>query len=123
MELINQPFVQLTIYLGILIITSLLSRFDTGSILGFGTLTYSAWCLLATFAGISSQIDWIYYGYLLISFIIANAALWGAAHVANRIGTSCNGDGYMILIWPIMMTIVLLPLTVVIKLIWTWIAA
>lgn len=107
MDLLHKPFIQLVIYLGILIFVTLLSRLKSDTVISYGVNIFLLWLVIATFAGISSRHQWSYFGVLLISFVFACIALWGCVILADKLGSPSMSEGAIMLITPLTATVIL----------------
>lgn len=120
MELIKEPHIQLSIYLGILFLATIFSRLNCGTVIMYGISGFFIWIPISTFAGISSEYGWLHYAYLTGCFLIAYAFLWACFYIADKFGPPYNGEGGIAVIAPLMLAVVFIPLSLVIKLIWNF---
>ncbi len=122
MELIKEPHIQLGIYLFILFLAMIISKLNSGTVIMYGISTFLVWIPVSTFAGISTDYDWWYYAYLTGSFMIAYVILWVCFYITDKYGSPCNGEGAIVIVAPLTFAVVLIPLSLVIKLIWNFFA-
>jgi hypothetical protein len=116
MEIIQSPLNQLFIFLCAWLVNYSLKWRDEEYVIHSGFIAFVIWELFAAIVSVSSEVQWMYYLYLVGALLVAYLVYILCIAVSDKWGSPYNGEGAIAILMPVFMFAVLIGPSALIKL-------
>jgi hypothetical protein len=122
LESLLSPLNQLYLYLAFLTALLLAGWFYTPLVIIGGVISMILWMAVAAIAGISTSVGWSYYVELPVALITGYLFLGLFSWLTEKLRPGHSGEGFVLILAPLTLSIFIFLPTIVAKYIWQYIA-
>jgi len=120
--ILTHPHVQLYLYITYLAGVIVISRVELSTVLTHGLTLLILWMAVSLFAGVPPSVDWGYYLAITFCLLMGYVFFLGVAGVVEKYGRGYANEGFMAVLAPLPIYLMIIVPACLLKLVWQLIA-